>query len=277
MCDSFPKSLVSGGFLHFIYKYLYEVYNLMKIFEIINSVDRGVYYSIDTDFKDKPFHTMVYNTSADVYTKFPFRLFGRTHAGELYIDKFDCDVTSMRALFWYVDVKKIYGMENIDTSRVASMDRMFFNSSIEDIDMKSINTKSLIYIDNIFRNCTKLSNINIFSWDTRDKKECECNFAFAKCNITGLDLSSWKVDNIVSMIGMFLGCTSLTTLNLSSWHINIVTTYDIDLSKGGYTDGMFEGCNNLKTIIMRGCDEHTIEVIKNALTFSKIFDCKILT
>jgi len=55
----------------------------------------------------------------------------------------------------------------------------------------------------------------------------------------------------MNMYGMFADCKSLTSLDLSNFSIN----------ENCNVSSMFEGCTNLKEIIMRGCDKTTIEMI----------------
>ena len=53
------------------------------------------------------------------------------------------------------------------------------------------------------------------------------------------------------MGNMFRGCKSLISLNLSGFDTRTVTKMDY----------MFDQCDNLKEIIMRGCDKKTIDKI----------------
>ena len=50
---------------------------------------------------------------------------------------------------------------------------------------------------------------------------------------------------------MFKDCSGLVSLNLSNFSIQ----------ENCWTDRMFDGCTNLKEIIMRGCNKRTIEKI----------------
>ena len=66
---------------------------------------------------------------------------------------------------------------------------------------------------------------------------------FNECSsLTSLDLSSFNTSNVTSMYGMFLYCSSLTSLNISNWNMSNVTT----------VDDMFAGTNKLTTIISDG-------------------------
>ena len=59
---------------------------------------------------------------------------------------------------------------------------------------------------------------------------------------------------------MFSDCSNLTSLNLSGWNTSKVTD----------TSGMFKICRKLKTIRMVGCEQPTIDKIKEQLTKDNI-------
>ena len=76
-----------------------------------------------------------------------------------------------------------------------------------------------------------------------------------------------KFDGITNMFRMFEYCTSLTSLDVSGWNTEKVTSMH----------GMFDGCKNLKTIKMVGCSEATINKIKAQLATDGITSCTIVT
>ena len=62
---------------------------------------------------------------------------------------------------------------------------------------------------------------------------------FNKCSsLTSLDLSSWNTSKVTSMLGMFTKCSSLTSLDVSSWNTSSVTTMR----------SMFIGCSSLTSL-----------------------------
>ena len=58
------------------------------------------------------------------------------------------------------------------------------------------------------------------------------------CSLTSLDVSNFNTDNVTNMSNMFWGCNSLTDLDVSRFNTENVTSME----------GMFCGCNNLITI-----------------------------
>ena len=69
------------------------------------------------------------------------------------------------------------------------------------------------------------------------------------------------------MSRMFYNCSALTSLDLSGW----------DTSKVTDMNGMFIGCDTLKTIRMVGCSQTTIDNIKAQLSTDGITGCTIVT
>ena len=62
---------------------------------------------------------------------------------------------------------------------------------------------------------------------------------FSGCtSITSLDLSSWNTSNVINMGNMFSECSGLTSLDVSGWNT----------SKVIYMESMFEGCSKLKSL-----------------------------
>ncbi len=80
----------------------------------------------------------------------------------------------------------------------------------------------------------------------------DMSFMFNGCTtLTSLDVSSFDTSNVTEMHYMFEDCASLESLDLSGFDTSKVTSI-------GY---MFDGCSNLSTIRMKGCSEATIKKI----------------
>ena len=90
---------------------------------------------------------------------------------------------------------------------------------------------------------------------------------FSGCSsLTTLDLSHFDTSNVSLMAGMFECCLSLVTLDLSHF----------DTSKVEYFYHAFDYCRSLKTVILRKCNLQTVRMIKNALVEAGI-DSEIIT
>ena len=65
------------------------------------------------------------------------------------------------------------------------------------------------------------------------------SYMFRGCSsLTSLDLSSWNTGEVTNMSYMFYECSGLTSLNVSSWNTGKVT----------YMTGMFGGCKKLSSL-----------------------------
>ena len=67
----------------------------------------------------------------------------------------------------------------------------------------------------------------------------DIRYMFAGCSsLTSLDLSSWNTANVTTVFSMFDGCSKLTTVDLSGWNTEKVAT----------TGGLFNYCSELTTV-----------------------------
>ena len=70
-------------------------------------------------------------------------------------------------------------------------------------------------------------------------KSTDMSYMFSGCtSLTSLNLSSWNTRNVKSMDSMFEGCSGLTSLDVSNF----------DTSNVVYMDGMFDGCSKLTSL-----------------------------
>ena len=80
---------------------------------------------------------------------------------------------------------------------------------------------------------------------------------FAGCSsLTTLDLSSWDTGNVEYMLNMFWGCSSLSSLDLSDWDTSSVE----DMA------GMFEDCSSLSSLDLSDWDTGNVTDMSNMFT-----------
>ena len=99
-----------------------------------------------------------------------------------------------------------------NTYKFNSMDNMFYNcSSLTNIDVSNLNTSKVTSMYNMFSNCSNLTSLDVSKWDT--SKVTNMQFMFSSCSkLTSLDVSKWDTSKVTNMGFMFNGCSSLTTL-----------------------------------------------------------------
>ena len=123
-------------------------------------------------------------------------------------------------------------------------------------DSSFANYTGLTSTANWFYGCSKMTTISGIE-NLNTQNVTRMSFMFSGCSsLTSLNLSSFNTQNVTYMNCMFFGCSSLTTLNLSSFDTQNVTNMC----------WMFQGCSSLKTIVVGG-EWSTTKVIESAQMF----------
>ena len=91
--------------------------------------------------------------------------------------------------------------------------------------------------------------------------------AFCLYQSAHIDLSRVDTRNVINTSYLLWDSPNLETVDLSGW----------DLSKVVLSKSMFEGCNKLKAITMRGCNESTVNLIKTQLAADGLGGVEIIT
>ena len=147
------------------------------------------------------------------------------------------NVTNMSRMFNYCGLTSL-DLSNFDTKNVIDMSYMFSNTSIEQLNLSTFNTKNVTNMCGMFSECSNLSSLNITSFNT--SKVTNLSYMFYNCsNLTSLDLSNFNTSNVTDMSGMFEECINIQTIYASD---NFVTN-SLDLSEGNV--GIFSNCVNL--------------------------------
>ena len=118
------------------------------------------------------------------------------------------------------------------------MTEMFYNCyELEELDVSSFDTSSVIYMQGVFSYCTSLKRLDLRNLNTSSMVNMA--YLFEGCTaLESVDFGKSSTSNLVIMDGMFNGCMSLKSLDLSSFD-----TYNVT-----HMDRLFYECNNLTTI-----------------------------
>ena len=129
------------------------------------------------------------------------------------------------------------------------------------IDIKYLNTANVTNMSRMFRDCKKLTSLDLSKFDTSNVKDM--SYMFNNCqNLTSLDLSNFKTANVTNMYQMFYNCSNLTSLDLPSFNTANVTTME----------QMFYGCSSLTSLDLSNYDNSKVT------TMSEMFSgCSGLT
>ena len=166
---------------------------------------------------------------------------------------------------------------------------IFYGAKIEKLDCRGMNISGLTDINQVFKNCTELTELDIRGWDTSEcrflydfapnsqsrglfsgcsklrviyglsgldtRKFENINYMFSGCSaLTSLDVSKWDTSNVTSMGGMFESINSMQSLDISNF----------DTRKANIGPGMygFMSSNSLRSLDMSG-DNFTLESTTN--------------
>jgi len=118
--------------------------------------------------------------------------------------------------YGFTNLEHIYGLTNLNTSRVESMKGMFQQcGKLTELDLSKFSTAKLTDMSSMFSGCESIEGLS---------------FGY-----------NWKTENVTSMGGLFNGCKSLKHLSL---------VYDFDTKNVTGMTSMFAGCEQLENINM---------------------------
>lgn len=140
------------------------------------------------------------------------------------------------------NLTRIEGLENLNTSLVCDMTRMFGDcSAITELDLNSFNTTCLHSMSSMFDGCHSLKKISLENFSASNI--ASFGRAFRGCSsLRKIDLSNFKTERADQMYAMFEGCSSLDSLDLS--HFKTENVLDMFL--------MFSQCSSLRFLDISG-------------------------
>ena len=164
------------------------------------------------------------------------------------------------------NMKKISGLNYLDTTNVVSMERMFNEcSELIKIDISSFNTENVTNMQMMFKNCGSLQELKIGSIHTENVTNMQHMFAFCS-DLKELDVTNLNTSQVIDMSGLFRNCSNLRILDLSGFNTEKVTNISrmfeectslvkLDLSSFNtgnivYASYMFSGCTSLKKLTL---------------------------
>lgn len=136
-----------------------------------------------------------------------------------------------------VDILGVTG--NYVGSKYAPRYIRFYAYQGTDLDYETANldTSNITEMNEMFRDCTKLTHLDLSNFDT--SKVTNMHQMFYNCpQLTTLNLSGFDTSNVTTMYSMFYSCQSLTTLDLTGF----------DTSKVPNLYAMFNNCRKLRNI-----------------------------
>ena len=181
----------------------------------------------------------------------------------LDLSSFDTkNVTDMGQMFYRCDNLRSLDLSSFDTKNVTDMGQMFYRCYVlTSLDLSSFDTKNVTDMEAMFYGCRSLASLDLTSFDARRVTNMGQMFSYCE-SLISLDLSGFDTTSAMYMGSMFRGCKSLTSLDLSGFDMRRVGGGSVSVPDEDWNlSWMFDGCDNLKEIIMRGCDKKTIDKI----------------
>ena len=188
----------------------------------------------------------------------------------------------------FSELKKIEGIENLNTENVTSMAYMFSScNKLAELDVTHFNTANVKNMEYMFEYCSGLTSLDVTNFNTANvTKMCAMfgrtsltsldvthfntanvkdmtNMFYACKGLTSLDVTNFNTANVTSMCGMFCKCDKLTSLDVTNFNTAKVTDM-------GY---MFYSCHNLKEIYVS--DKFVTDAVTNC--YQMFVDCESLS
>lgn len=162
-----------------------------------------------------------------------------------------------RALFAYLNLKKGFDTQYIDTSMVTDMSYMFYYQGVygdHELDLSNFNTSNVTTMESMFAcdgECTHDFKINLSSFNTRKLINAKNMFKFL-VGTKKLDLSSFYTPSLINMEGMFSHCTALTDFKIPNITTDNVINMENTFATFGYNKLDIANFNTSKVANFKG-------------------------
>ena len=149
------------------------------------------------------------------------------------------DARPVSCAYWFggfVDLTKIEGISNLNTSEVTDMRGMFCRcQSLSSLDLSNFDTSKVTDMGDMFFCCKVLGSLDLSNFNT--SKVTDMYAMFWCCErLQSLDVSNFNTSNVTNMYGMFSYCKSLKTIYVGTgWNTN----------KLEESEDMFRNCTSL--------------------------------
>ena len=195
----------------------------------------------------------------------PSEVASKEEITQIVIDESFRNVVPKITASWFEDfsaVTEIRGLDNLNTSEVTDMSRMFAGcSALRSLDVSRFDTSQVTGMSSMFSGCASLTELDLYFFDTA--KVTDMHAMFSGCaTLSVLNLAHFDTAKVTDMHAMFSGCAKLSALNLA--HFDTAQVMDMH--------AMFSGCATLSALNLAHFD--TAKVTDMHAMFK---DCKSLT
>ena len=129
----------------------------------------------------------------------------------------------------------IIGLENLNTTHVTDMSKMFYNCyNLNSLNLSQFNTGNVEKMNEMFYNCHELNSLDLSAFNTTKVNNMYRMFYY--CFVKTIDLSSFNTANVENMNEMFAGASLV---------VNIYTSDSFKTDKLTNSKDMFYLCAKL--------------------------------
>ena len=129
----------------------------------------------------------------------------------------------------------ISGLENLNTTHVTDMSKMFYNCyNLNSLNLSQFNTGNVEKMNEMFYNCRELKSLDLSAFNTAKVNNMYRMFYY--CFVRTIDLSSFNTANVENMNEMFDGASLV---------VNIYTSDSFKTDKLTSSKDMFKYCTKL--------------------------------
>lgn len=152
-------------------------------------------------------------------------------------------------------------LSHFDASEVESTESMFDDMfALRKVNLSNVRFCNVRNMDNMFARCFSLKEIiinNIHTFKSDVLMSANSMF-FSTTSIQSLGLGNFGGSKLKEIIWMFASMESLEELDISGWNVR-------GKRIGTDNEPLFHGCDKLKKIYMFGCNDYTVNKIRNEL------------
>lgn len=155
--------------------------------------------------------------------KYAIGMFKIFYFKSLKLPKFSSALLSTKEMFMGASVETVEGWENLNMSSVTDMSYMFtYLSKLTEIDVSSWDTSKNTTLRSTFSELQAVTQLDLHTLSTVSVTNMDYVFSNSY-NITSLDISGWDTSSVTTMEGMFTMMNALTELDISGFDMSKVT------------------------------------------------------
>jgi len=160
-----------------------------------------------------------------------------------------------------------FSTTNWDTSRVTTMEKMFYNCFVlKELDVSNWDTSSVTNISHMVDRCESIQLFDVSKWDVSKVTNMEGALSFL-LEVSVLDVSNWDTSSCENMDSLFWGDEKVRSLDVSKWNVSKVTNMA----------QLFTGCKNVESLDLSNWDVSNVEEFGNNYSIKFLQYCDNLT